>query len=56
MQIFEKMREFSSGLLSALANSPVKISVPTNSFEAGYEGFPIQRPTTTTASRPSAGN
>lgn len=43
MQIFEKMREFSSSLLSALSNSPVKISVPTNSLEAGYEGFPIQR-------------
>ena len=43
LQIFEKMREFSSSLLSALANSPVKISVPTGSFEAGYEGFPIQR-------------
>ena len=43
MQIFEKMREFSSTLLSALANSPVKISVPKNSLEAGYEGFPIQR-------------
>jgi hypothetical protein len=43
MQIFEKMREFSSSLLSSLANSPVKISVPTGSFEAGYEGFPIQK-------------
>jgi hypothetical protein len=43
MQIFEKMREFSSSLLNALANSPVKMSVPTGSFEAGYEGFPIQK-------------
>jgi hypothetical protein len=43
MQIFEKMREFSSSLLSSLANSPVKISVPSGSFEAGYEGFPIQK-------------
>jgi len=43
MQIFEKMREFSNSLLSSLANSPVKISVPTNSFEAGYEGFPVQK-------------
>jgi len=43
MQIFEKMREFSAGLLSSLANSPVKINVPTGSLEAGYEGFPIQR-------------
>jgi len=43
MQIFEKMREFSNSLLSSLANSPVKISVPTSSFEAGYEGFPIQK-------------
>jgi len=43
MQIFDKMREFSSSLLTALSNSPIKISVPRNSLEAGYEGFPIQR-------------
>lgn len=44
MQIFEKMREFSSSLLSALANSPVHIEVPKNyGFESGYDGFPIQR-------------
>ena len=43
MQIFEKMKEFSSSLLSALANSPVKMAVPSGSFEAGYEGFPIQK-------------
>jgi hypothetical protein len=44
LQIFEKMRQFSTSLLSALANSPVRINVPTNSgFESGYEGFPIQR-------------
>jgi len=43
MQIFEKMKEFSSSLLSALANSPIKISAQTGSFEAGYEGFPIQK-------------
>ena len=43
LQIFEKMREFSNTLLSSLANSPVKLSVPTGSLESGYEGFPIQR-------------
>jgi Domain of unknown function (DUF4412) len=43
MQIFEKMREFSAGLLSSLAKSPVKVNVPTGSLESGYEGFPIQR-------------
>jgi hypothetical protein len=43
LQIFEKMREFSAGLLSSLANSPVKVNVPTGSLESGYEGFPIQR-------------
>jgi hypothetical protein len=43
MQIFEKMRQFSASLLNSLANSPVRISVPTGSLEAGYEGFPIQR-------------
>jgi len=44
MQIFEKMRQFPSSLLSSLANSPVKINVPSGyGFEQGYEGFPIQK-------------
>lgn len=43
LQIFEKMKQFSSTLLSTLANSPVKISVPRYGFEEGYEGFPIQK-------------
>ena len=43
LQIFEKMKEFSSSLLSSLANSPVRVNVPTGSIESGYEGFPIQR-------------
>jgi hypothetical protein len=43
LQIFEKMKQFSASLTSALANSPVRVSVPTGSLEAGYEGFPIER-------------
>jgi hypothetical protein len=44
LQIFEKMRQFSSDLLSALANSPMRASVPKGyGFESGYEGFPIQK-------------
>jgi hypothetical protein len=44
LQIFEKMKQFSSSLLSALANSPVKVNVPSGyGFEEGYEGFPIQK-------------
>jgi hypothetical protein len=43
MQIFEKMREFSSTLVSSLANSPIRVNVPTGSLEAGYEGYPIER-------------
>jgi hypothetical protein len=44
LQIFEKMKQFSSSPLSALANSPVHISVPSGyGFEEGYEGFPIQK-------------
>ena len=44
LQIFDKMKEFSSSLLSALANSPIHIEVPKNyGFESGYDGFPIQR-------------
>jgi hypothetical protein len=44
LQIFEKMRQFSTTLLGALASSPVRVNLPTTSgFEAGYDGFPIQR-------------
>ena len=43
LQIFEKMKQFSASVTSALANSPVRVSVPAGSLEAGYEGFPIQR-------------
>jgi hypothetical protein len=44
LQIFEKMRQFSSDLVSALANSPMRASVPRGyGFESGYEGFPIQK-------------
>lgn len=44
LQIFEKMKQFSSTLLSSLANSPVHINIPSGyGFEQGYEGFPIQK-------------
>lgn len=44
MQVFDKMRQFSSTLLNSLANSPIKVSVPSGyGFESGYEGFPIQK-------------
>jgi hypothetical protein len=43
LQIFEKMKQFSATLTSALASSPVRVNVPAGSLEAGYEGFPIQR-------------
>ena len=44
LQIFEKMRQFSGDLVSALANSPMRASVPKGyGFESGYEGFPIQK-------------
>ncbi len=44
LQIFEKMKQFSSTLLSSLANSPVHIKVPSGyGFDEGYEGFPIQK-------------
>ena len=43
-QIFDKMREFSSSLISSLANSPIRASVPKGyGFDSGYEGFPIQK-------------
>jgi hypothetical protein len=44
LQVFDKMREFSTSLLSSLANSPVRVNLPTaTGFEAGYEGFPVQK-------------
>ncbi len=44
LAIFEKMKQFSSTLLTTLANSPVKINVPSGyGFDQGYEGFPIQK-------------
>ena len=43
LQIFEKMKQFSSSLLSALSKSPVRVTVPAGSIEAGYEGFPVQK-------------
>src|SRR5204863_7953650 len=43
-QVLDKMKQFSSSLLSALANSPIQVSVPTAAgFESGYEGFPVQK-------------
>jgi hypothetical protein len=44
LEIFEKMRQFSSTLTSSLANSPMRTSVPKGyGFDSGYEGFPIQK-------------
>jgi hypothetical protein len=44
LEIFEKMRQFSSSLISSLANSPMRTSVPKGyGFDSGYEGFPIQK-------------
>jgi hypothetical protein len=44
LEVFEKMRQFSSTLVSALANSPVRVSAPTGyGLESGYEGFPVQK-------------
>jgi hypothetical protein len=44
LQIFDKMREFSASLISSLANSPMRASVPKGyGFDSGYEGFPIQK-------------
>ena len=44
LEIFEKMRQFSSNLISSLANSPMRASVPKGyGFDSGYEGFPIQK-------------
>jgi len=44
LQIFDRMRQFSSSLVSSLANSPMRTSVPKGyGFDSGYEGFPIQK-------------
>ena len=44
MQVFEKMKQFSSSLQGALSNSPLRVNVQSSSaFEAGYDGFPVQK-------------
>jgi hypothetical protein len=44
LDVFEKMRQFSSSLVSALANSPIRAAAPTGyGLESGYEGFPVQK-------------
>lgn len=43
-QVLDKMKQFSSTLLSALANSPIRANVPSGyGFDQGYEGFPIEK-------------
>jgi hypothetical protein len=41
-QLFDKMREFMSGLQSALKSSPFASNTP-GFTERGFEGFPVQR-------------
>jgi hypothetical protein len=44
LDVFEKMRQFSSTLVSALANSPIRVAAPKGyGLESGYEGFPVQK-------------
>jgi hypothetical protein len=42
VQVFEKMREFASGLQSAFQNSPFGGGVG-ELAEAGFQGFPVER-------------
>jgi len=43
-QVLDKMKQFSSSLLSALASSPIRVNVPTAAgLESGYDGFPVQK-------------
>ncbi len=45
-QVFEKMKEFFSSMMSSLTNSPFGASMQSGSFaEAGFEGFPVERTT-----------
>jgi len=42
-QVFEKMKQFFSGMMDALKDSPFGSSIQTSSFtEPGFEGFPVQ--------------
>jgi len=42
-QVFEKMKEFFSGMMSAMSNSPFGANMQTASIAAaGFEGFPVQ--------------
>ena len=43
-QVFDKLKEFTAGLQSAMANSPFAGAAGVNQFaESGFEGFPVQR-------------
>lgn len=42
-QVFEKMREFMSGLTDALQKSPMAAAAASDVTEPGFKGFPVQR-------------
>jgi len=42
-QVIEKMREFGSNMLSALANSPLGNSRVADLMQPGYDGLPVQQ-------------
>ena len=44
-QVFEKMREFMSGLMDAIRKMPMAETVQNNLAEPGFEGFPVRKVT-----------
>ncbi|MCU1339541.1 MAG: hypothetical protein JWO19_5122 [Bryobacterales bacterium] len=44
-QVFEKMKQFTSGIQNAMANSPFGANLRSSMTEPGFEGFPVQRVT-----------
>jgi hypothetical protein len=41
--VFEKMRDFTSSLMSGLANSPFANNRFSDLIQPGYDGFPVQQ-------------
>lgn len=41
-QVFEKMKDFFSGMMKAMANSPFGANMQTSLTDPGFQGFPVQ--------------
>jgi hypothetical protein len=44
-QVYEKMREFTSGMLKAMQNSPFASAMSVGGMQSGIQGFPVEETT-----------